>query len=129
MSKIIIRGLIVKIFYKKIIFLILFFTIEVSYAEQNYQWVKISPNSWDNKYSKVRSLAFFDQKLCAGLGEASFGDADIYCYSFKKRIWTQIGGDGLNGGWKNHNKVNTLLSHQGKLFAGLGENVAGLYVK
>ncbi len=94
-------------------------------------WTRIGGDavnsSWANTtYEQVGAFAYDGTNLYAGLGTGN-GDGEVW--KWNGTAWTQIGGDGLNGGWSTNqgDLVNTLLYDSGTLYAGTYDSAgAGL---
>lgn len=90
-------------------------------------WTKVGgdgvSSSWNTNYEQVETLATYNGKLYAGLGNST-GDAEVWEYN--GTAWSQIGGDSLNSSWLDgqYEQVKSLSSYNGRLYAGLG-NTAG----
>ncbi len=80
-------------------------------------------SSWANgTYEQVLSLGQYQGNLYAGLG-TSAGDAEVWSYNGTS--WTQVGGDGTNSSWgdgSTYDRVRSLISYNGYLWAGLGSS-------
>lgn len=85
-------------------------------------WTKIAGDGlgYSNAYHTVRSLAFHNGVLYAGMGDAVAG-GDLWRHN-GGTSWTQVGGDGLNGSWaaSTFEQVLSLASDGTNLYAGLG---------
>ncbi|HSX33273.1 MAG TPA: LamG-like jellyroll fold domain-containing protein [Candidatus Saccharimonadales bacterium] len=85
-------------------------------------WTKIggeaTNSSWAAAtYEGVYSFTDDGTNLYAGLGNTA-GDNEVW--KWNGTVWSQIGGDGLNGGFTNtHTEVNSMLFTGGLLYAGL----------
>ena len=82
--------------------------------------------SWDkNGKTAVRDQVKMGTKIYAGLG-GSANDAEVWEFDPGTGLWTQIAGDGLNGGWNNavtalaYEDVWSLATDGTTLYAGLG---------
>lgn len=82
------------------------------------KWEDISPEDFD-QYSKVRALTSYKDGILVGVGENRIGDSDLWYLGDSGP--SQIGGDGLSGGWRENNKINLVLSRDDRIFVGLGE--------
>ncbi len=77
-------------------------------------------SSWaDATYGIVPALVTNNNKLYAGIGHNIAGMAEVWEYNGSS--WTQVGGDGLNSSWADatYEYVQSLTSHNGRLYAGL----------
>ncbi len=87
-------------------------------------WSKIAGDgvnsSWNTNYETVEYLVYYQGKLIAGLGNSA-GDAEVWEFN-GTNTWTQVGGDGLNNSWADatYERVRTMTSYNGELYAGLG---------
>ncbi len=90
-------------------------------------WAKIGGDgvnsSWNTVYEQVESMIPYNGKLYAGLGNST-GDAELW--EWTGTAWSIVGGDGVNGSWLDgqYEQVKSLVTYNGKLYAGLG-NSAG----
>lgn len=89
-------------------------------------WDKIGGDSlnsgWTNYVEDVYSMADYQDKLVVGLGRSA-GDGEVWQWSGS--AWTQIGGDAINSSWgatATVESVESLMSYNGKLYAGLGNS-------
>jgi hypothetical protein len=88
-------------------------------------WEKIGGDgfndSWDSTFEQVESLIQLNNNLYVGLGNST-GDAEVWEYD--DTTWTKVGGDGLNDSWVDgtYERVRTLATYNGDLYAGLGSN-------
>jgi|GEM_PF-2147134 len=89
-------------------------------------WVQIGgdsiKSSWDGvTQDNVYVLTVYNGKLYAGLGYSAIGDAEVWEYNGS--AWTKIGGDAVNSSWADttYGSVLSLVSYNGKLYAGLGD--------
>jgi YVTN family beta-propeller protein len=93
-------------------------------------WTQIGgpaiPDTWDSSYERAWSLAVYNSKLYVGLGD-QVGDAVVYEYDGSD--WTKIGGDGVYSSWPaaTMSVVYSLISYNGKLYAGVGTGEAELW--
>jgi hypothetical protein len=89
-------------------------------------WTKLGGDglndTWsDGPHEGVASLAINQGVLYAGLGWGSAGEAEVW--SWNGSAWAKIGGDGLNNSWNtDYEKVSSLVSYNGELYAGLGSS-------
>ncbi len=69
---------------------------------------------------EVGSLAVYGNKLYAGIGSLSAGDASVW--SWDGAAWTKVGGDDVNGSWttSTYERVASMVVYNGQLYAGLG---------
>ena len=87
-------------------------------------WAKIGGDglsgSWASSYS-VETMTIYDNQLCVGLGNVT-GSAALWCWD--GTTWTNIGGDGVNDSWMvgTYEKLKTITTYNGKLYAGLGNS-------
>lgn len=79
-------------------------------------------SSWDvNSFESVLSMVSHEGLLHVGLGITA-NDAEVWRLN-ADGTWTKIGGDSLNNGWTtNFEEVSALASHNGILYAGLGNS-------
>jgi hypothetical protein len=65
-------------------------------------------------------------QMCLYVGLGSTG-SDGRVWAYNTGSWMQIGGNGTTGNWESlsNESVNTLVSFNGKLYAGLGTTVSG----
>ncbi len=90
-------------------------------------WSKIGGDSinsgWANYADRVSSIAIHNGKIYAGLG-SSTGEAEIWEWSGS--AWSKVGGDSVGSSWNatTYQQVESLISYNGKLYAGLG-NITG----
>jgi hypothetical protein len=79
-------------------------------------------SSWlDGQYEQVKTLAVYNGRLYAGLGNSA-GDGEVW--ELDNGTWGKMGGSGVNGSWAV-NAVETVRSfsvYKGKLYAGLGDS-------
>jgi hypothetical protein len=77
--------------------------------------------SWEaNTYEQISSISSHAGNVYVGLGTTA-NDGEVWMWN--GTIWSQIGGDSLNGGWEtNFEEVNALASFDGLLYAGLGNS-------
>ncbi len=86
-------------------------------------WSKIGGDSlnssWDSTFEQIEALIQFNNKLYIGLGNTA-GDGEVW--ELDDTTWTKIGGDDLNNSWADgtYERVRTLATYNGDLFAGLG---------
>ena len=86
-------------------------------------WTKVGGDSlnssWDNTFDQIESMMPYDNKLYVGLGNTT-DDAEIWEYDGAN--WAKIGGDGVSGSWiaGTYERVRTIASYSGELYAGLG---------
>jgi hypothetical protein len=66
-------------------------------------------------------MTIYDNQLCVGLGNVT-GSAALWCWD--GTTWTNIGGDGVNDSWMvgTYEKLKTITTYNGKLYAGLGNS-------
>ncbi len=88
-------------------------------------WTKVGDDSlnsaWTSGHNGVYSLVSHNGDLYAGLG-TNIEDAEVWRYNATTSLWTMIGGDSLNSGWlTGYDIVSSLASHNGDLYAGLGQ--------
>ncbi len=77
-------------------------------------------NSWtDGQYEQVKTLATYNGRLYAGLGNTA-GDGEVWEY--ESGNWTRVGGSAVNGSWAVNTieTVQSFSAYKGKLYAGLG---------
>ncbi len=76
-------------------------------------------SSWvDGQYEQVKSLAVYNGKLYAGLGNTA-GDGEVWEYD--NGAWAKVAGNSLNSSWGNAiETVQSFAVYHGKLYAGLG---------
>ncbi|MFZ2125096.1 MAG: LamG-like jellyroll fold domain-containing protein [Candidatus Saccharimonadales bacterium] len=85
-------------------------------------------NSWaDGTYEQVTALAWDGSNLFASLGTGN-GDGEVWSYNGS--IWTQIGGDSLNGSWATTwgDSVNSLYWDGSSLLAGTYDSAGSGWV-
>jgi hypothetical protein len=86
-------------------------------------WTKIGGDglnsSWDATFEQVESLIPYNNNLYIGLGNST-GDGEVW--EWNGTTWTKMGGDDLNGSWTDgtYERVRTLATYNGDLYAGLG---------
>ena len=69
-------------------------------------------------YEKTKTLAVYDGKLYAGLGNST-GDGEVWTWD--SNVWTKIGGSGINSGWAGTiEEVESFSPYKGKLYVGTG---------
>lgn len=93
-------------------------------------WTKIGGDSlnggWTNYVERVQTMSIYGGKLVAGLGSGA-GDGEVWQWSGSS--WSRIAGKGLNSSWDSAGppyiveSVESLMSYNGKLYAGLGNSV------
>jgi len=79
-------------------------------------------SSWiDGQYEQVKSLAVYNGRLYAGLGNSA-GDGEVW--ELNGASWSRVGGSGVNGSWAVNNveTVRAFSVYKGKLYAGLGDS-------
>ncbi len=78
-------------------------------------------SSWSASYITVESMATYNNAIYVGLGNTT-GQAVIWRWD--GTTWTQIGGDGVNSSWSagTYERVRTIASYNGNLYAGLGNS-------
>ena len=84
-------------------------------------WTKIGDSTeWGvATYEYIFSLTSHNGKLYAGVSGTTAGEAEVWEYNGS--TWTQIGGDGTNSSWNtDYEIVESMVSHDGKLYAGIG---------
>jgi len=93
-------------------------------------WTQVAGNDinrgWDlNGKFSVECSVVLDTELYVGTGN-QLGDAEVWVYNSSSAVWSQIGGDGLNGSWSNalYEQVLSIASDGTNIYAGLG-NTAG----
>jgi len=80
-------------------------------------------SSWaDSTYEQVASLAVHNSLLYAGLGVGA-NDDEVWEWT-SANDWTLVGGDAVNSSWSGNKIVSSLVSHGGKLYAGLESSSA-----
>ncbi len=80
-------------------------------------------DSWTaGQYEYVKSLAVYNGKLYAGLGNST-NDSEVWEWN-GGAAWNKIGGGGTNGSWAANvtETVRTLSTYKGKLYAGIGDS-------
>ena len=96
-------------------------------------WTKVggdgTGSSWNTSYETVNSLSVANNKLYAGIGNSA-GDGEVWeCTSCDggSPSWTQIGGTASgNWGTASYTTVSSMTTYKGTIYAGLGNNAAGL---
>ncbi|HEV7454494.1 MAG TPA: LamG-like jellyroll fold domain-containing protein [Candidatus Saccharimonadales bacterium] len=79
-------------------------------------------SSWlDGQYEQVRSMATYNGKLYAGLGNSA-GDGEVW--ELNSGTWSRVGGSAVNSSWAVNTveTVRSLVTYKGKLYAGLGDS-------
>ncbi|MFZ1484025.1 MAG: LamG-like jellyroll fold domain-containing protein, partial [Candidatus Saccharimonadales bacterium] len=81
----------------------------------------VENSSWDSTFEQVESLIQFNNRLYVGLGNGA-GDGEVW--ELNDTTWTKIGGDDLNNSWADgtYERVRTLATYNGDLYAGLGSS-------
>lgn len=81
-------------------------------------------NTWgDGAYTYPRTFATYNGDLYLGVGYSGSSNPTGDVWKWNGTTWTQMGGDGLNGGWAtgdSREEVASLITYKGKLYAGLG---------
>lgn len=89
-------------------------------------WVRVAGDGLNtgwagSTFEVVYALTEFNDKLYAGIGESTAGDAEVWEYDPTTNLWTKVGGDGVNSSWNtNYESVFSLAVCNSKLYAGLG---------
>ncbi|MBI3609343.1 MAG: hypothetical protein HY204_01410 [Nitrospirae bacterium] len=71
-------------------------------------------------YDSVRSMAVYNGKLYAGMGDNTDGDGDVYVYNPGGGTWSNIHDNGAP-----YDQVDSMAVYNGKLYVGYGDSAAG----